>query len=326
MSTGGIIDAGTGLANSIGRYFSVISIVPSSLYVTFVYTLIASDSWWHTPDWSRGFRSLEHLGLGGFSLLAFFSIAIGVIIHPTQFAIVQFFEGYWGNANIVQTFRSRRILHYQHICKNLSDKEMSAGRQLSQTGAGISADRARFLSLLGEANRVRDAFPRALDHVMPTRLGNTLRRTEAQAGSQYRLDALTAVPHLLMIAPPGHVDYVNDQRSQLDLAVRMTFMSVLACATSLLFLLHDGCWVFVAVIPYVLAYLSYRGSIIAASHYGSALETLINLDRFALYKQLHLELPHGTVEERRANVKVAELFSYDPEVVIRYEHPVDDGG
>lgn len=326
MPSSGIIDVGTGVANAIGRYFSVISIVPSSLYVIFVYILIETGSWRHAPDWSRAFMSLERLGAGGFALLAFFSIALGVIIHPAQFAIVQFFEGYWGNTRIAQAARSRRILHYQRLCTGLSSKRIRAVKQLQQAGSGASAERAQLLSQLGESNRVRDTFPRALDHVMPTRLGNMLRRTEAQAGTQYHLDALTAVPHLLMVAPPGHVDYVSDQRSQLDLAVRMTFMSVLACITTLLFLWPDRFWVFTAVIPYALAYLSYRGSIVAASHYGSALDTLINLDRFALYKQLHLKLPPGTKEERITNEKLAELFNYDPEVIVRYQHPADNEG
>ena len=160
---------------------------------------------------------------------------------------------------------------------------------------------------------------------MPTRLGNVLRRTESQAGSQYGLDAVIAVPHLLMIAPSGHVNYVNDQRSQLDLAVRMTFISALASATAILFLWPYRCWVLIAIIPYAIAYLSYRGSVVAASHYGSALDTLINLDRFALYEQLHLGLPAGTVDERETNKELARLFGYDPNVVIGYQHPAGDG-
>ncbi len=89
-------------------------------------------------------------------------------------------------------------------------------------------------------------------------------------------------------------------------------MSVLASATSVLFLWPYRSWVLIAIIPYALAYLSYRGSIVAASHYGSALDTLINLDRFALYTYLHIGLPTGTVDERETNDKLAELFSYDP--------------
>ena len=77
------------------------------------------------------------------------------------------------------------------------------------------------------------------------------------------MDALQIVPHLLLIAPANHVAYVNDQRSQLDLAVRMTFISMTASATALLFLWPYGLWALIAVIPYMLAYLTYRGAVVA---------------------------------------------------------------
>ena len=37
MPNGNLADIGTGVAQTIGRYFSVISVVPSSFYVVFVY-------------------------------------------------------------------------------------------------------------------------------------------------------------------------------------------------------------------------------------------------------------------------------------------------
>ena len=162
--------------------------------------------------------------------------------------------------------------------------------------------------------------------IMPTRLGNVLRRYESQAGRQYSLDALQVVPHLLLIAPANHVDYINDQRSQLDLAVRMTFIALLASATALLFLWPYGVWVLVAAIPYMLAYLSYRGSVIAAGHYGSALDTLINLDRFVLYEHLRLPPPVDTKAERWRNEKMKHLFEYNDAEVVDYKHPVQGNG
>ncbi len=328
MANGSIIDVGSGAAQTIGRYFSVISVVPSSLYVTFVYVLITSGSWQHSPNWSHAFTSLEQLGVGGIAFLAFLSLALGVVIHPSQFAIVQFFEGYWGNARIAQYLRSHRILRYQRLCEFLGDEQTRLSSKLAGPGVGALADRTPLLSRIAEAERARNSYPLALEKVMPTRLGNVLRTAESQAGSQYGLDALQAVPHLLLIAPPGHIDYVNDQRSQLDLAVRMTFMSGLACGTAVLFLWPRHAWVLVAIVPYILAYLSYRGSVIAAGHYGSALDTLINLNRFELYKQMHLKLPEQTEEERDTNKKLVHLFEFDPFEVVRYEHPpsTDDGG
>jgi hypothetical protein len=325
MSNGGIIDAGTGVANSIGRYFSVVSFIPSSLYVLFVYLLVASGSWHHPPDWNHAFVSLGHLGVDGIALLTFLGVGLGIFIHPIQFAIVQFFEGYWGTRSIPQAIRHQRIVHYQRLCQRLNQEIISIRERFDAwEKAGLNtklSPRAPVRSKLDEADRVRDMFPANLDEVMPTRLGNVLRRAESQAGSQYGINALQAVPHLLLIAPANHIDYVNDQRSQLDLAVRMTFISVVAAATAIIFLWPYGAWVLIALIPYGLAYLSYRGSIVAAGHYGSALETLINLNRFGLYEQLHMQLPASTEKEQEANVELRDLLGYEPDTTIDYEHP-----
>lgn len=329
MSNGSIIDVGSGAAQAIGRYFSVISFVPSSLYVAFVYILIEAGSWQHSPNWGRAFASLTHLGVAGIAFLAFASIGLGVIIHPIQFAVVQFFEGYWGTGPVAQVIRYQRILHYQRVCRRLNKEMLSASTPLADWEEAevrtTSSIEAPFRSRLAEASRIRNAFPLDLDQVMPTRLGNVLRNAEAQAGSQYGMDSLQVVPHLLLIAPASHVDYVNDQRSQLDLAVRMTFISAASSATAILFLWPYGFWVLIATIPYALAYLSYRGSVVAAGHYGSALDTLINLDRFMLYKQLHLRLPDSTEEEQQTNMQIAELLQYHEDESIIYKHPVADG-
>src|SRR5690242_21719791 len=129
MSNAGIVDISTGVASSIGRYFSVISVVPSSLYVVFVYLLVASGSWVHSPDWNHALTSLNQLGTIG--LLAFASIALGVFIHPIQFATVQFFEGYWGTRSLPQAIRYRRIIHYQQLCAAHNMDVKSATDQLA---------------------------------------------------------------------------------------------------------------------------------------------------------------------------------------------------
>jgi hypothetical protein len=299
--------------------------------VIFVYLLIASGSWRHSPDWSSAFTSLGHLGVDGIAFLALFSIGLGLVIHPIQFATVQFLEGYWGTGRIAQAIRSQRILHYQYLCRKLNTERNMALNTLADWQAGqvptTLTIRTPLRSRYDEARRVRGtAFPSNLEQVMPTRLGNVLRQAESQAGSQYGMDALEVVPHLLLIAPAEHVNYVNDQRSQLDLAVRMTLISAAASATAILFLWPYGPWALIATIPYALAYLSYRGSVVAASHYGAAIDTLINIDRFALYKQLHLQLPASTKDERDTNRKMKRLFEYHDDVVLDYQHPADDDG
>ena len=185
MPSGGIVDVSTGAAQAIGRYFSVISVIPSSLYVVFVYLLIASGSWTHSPDWEHAFTSLEHISIGGIGVLLFLSVGLGLVIHPIQFALVQFFEGYWGTTRIAQFFRTQRILRYQRLCDDLYNKSVESSEEvtdLQQRDVDSPARLAYLISRGGEAARILGNFPSGRDEIMPTRLGNMLRRYESQAG------------------------------------------------------------------------------------------------------------------------------------------------
>src|SRR5215475_9903351 len=117
----GIMDIGTSVATSIGRYFNVVSFIPSAIYVLLVYVLIASGSWHHAPDWNSAVSSFGHLTIAGIIALVLSSIALGLLIHPIQFAIVQFFEGYWGVGPVPQALRRQRIVHYQKIFRKLNN-------------------------------------------------------------------------------------------------------------------------------------------------------------------------------------------------------------
>ena len=127
--------------------------------------------------------------------------------------------------------------------------------------------------------------------MMPTRLGNVLRRYEDNAGQQYGLDIIRIAPHLNLVALPGHREYVDDCRKGLDLGVRLCFLFAFATALSVVLLFRDGGWLLLALAPYCISYLAYRGAASSAHAYGTALLTLVDLDRFALYEQLHVPAP-----------------------------------
>ena len=144
---------------------------------------------------------------------------------------------------------------------------------------------------------------------MPTRLGNVLRHHERTAGAAYELDAVIAMPFLVSVATPADVDYLDDQRSQLDLAARMVIVSLTATVLTVAFLARHGLWLLVALGPYAGTYLSYRGAIVAAAEYGSALRVVLTLNRFALYERLELKRPTGSSAERSRNRIVTNFLA-----------------
>lgn len=160
------------------------------------------------------------------------------------------------------------------------------------------------------------------DDMMPTRLGNALRKYERQAGSQYGLDAVSVIQQVSFVAQPERLAYVGDQRQLLDLSVRMSATSIAATLVAIAGLWRHGPWLLLALLPYGIAYLSYRGAVIVAHEYGAAVAAMIDLDRFALYDALRMPQPKNTATERRMNAKLMKLLTtQNPNIVLRYEHP-----
>lgn len=331
------------ISGRIGRSFSVTSLLPALFLVLWTYALIASESWQGTPNVVTLGVRLGHLSLGQIALLLAAGLLIGLFLHPLQFATVQLLEGYWGSSALAVGAMTIRGTHYRRRERLLGDRRDDHAEIVDKAfvtaknppGDLTAEQRARrrdgFLNSEDSDDVFRHVVARdALEHryrqfpegrrVMPTRLGNALRRVEDSAGRQYGLEALTTLPHLALIAPDAHTAYLDDSRRQLDTTAQLCSVSVLATAQTAAALFADGLWLLVALAPYILAYVAYRASVAAATQYGSAVEKIINLDRFLLYEHLGLPKPKDSEEERTRNRDLMPLLKGD-HVAMSYEPP-----
>jgi hypothetical protein len=279
------------------------------------------------------------------------ALLLGLVLHPFQLAMTQFLEGYWGDKGVRGKVARRRIMHYRRVAFGLEDDEKnsneawqaaaeadghppepSAHGDLQATNSAEwwldlpSGDVGLPSYWHAEAARVaRRRYPEAARRIMPTRLGNVLRRYEDSVGRQYGLKILTVAPHLNLVAVKGHRDYVEDCRQGLDLGVRICFLFALATVLSVGLLIDDGAWLLLALAPYCVSYLAYRGAISSAEDYGAALSYLVDLNRFALYDQLHVPSPLNSLAEKERNERLVSLLSGEP-LYIRYKDPSDASG
>jgi len=320
-----IADVAAATRESIGRYFSLVSFIPSTLLVGYVFVLLTSGAAHGNPHPALVVRAVSHLSLVGVAALILLSVSIGLVLHPLQFAMVQLLEGYWGTGTVAQRARSARIWwHWRRLSALRAQSRYYEGQLKSRPAAHQDLhplERIAMTSRRDEANRLTTDQPRLLDQMMPTRLGNVLRYYESAAGAPYKLSAIRVMPYLARVASPEDMNYVNDQRANLDLAVRLCLVSVISFVVSLALLWRDGLWLLAALIPYMLGLLSYRGAVVAAAEYGRALGSVIALNRFALYERLHLSLPLDTSKERERNTTLGYILSYSNAASIEYKHP-----
>jgi len=328
-----IADVASATRDTVGRYFSLVSALPSVLLCLYIYALAVSGAWDGTPSVKHVTQAVSKLGIADLVGLLVISAAIALALHPLQFSMVQLMEGYWGVNIVAEYLRSARMEHHWRRLSNLRKREndgqdlLDAPDEADDENADDEnidnlRQRFRIVSRIGEAGRVLTGQPLMMDEIMPTRLGNILRYYELAAGQPYGLSALSVMPYLAQVARADDKRYLDDQRSQLDLAVRMSVTALIAFVATVAFMCRDGFWLLVSLVPCVIAYLSYRGAIIAAGQYGRAIAVIIALNRFSLYEQLRMPVPASTEQERTMNKGLAQLMDYDSDTRMIFRRPV----
>jgi hypothetical protein len=329
-----VVEAASGLGSKIGRHFSISGLLPSLFLTLWVYLPLASGAPEHHPDLSR----LGHAftSLTGFAWLLAVALVVGLLLHPLQLPVTQFLEGYWGSGKMGVAAAAVRSAHHRDRRRRLNSRVSRAEAVLRQapqdmaTRRNLLSDKVHGDVLLPyyirsqEAQRERNHYP-DLHRTMPTMLGNVLRRYEDMAGRSYGLDTIQVAPYLASAATGAPLDYLTDAREEMDTAISLSVAALLATAiTAALLLLEQG-WLLLALVPHVVAYVSYRGAVSAASEYGTALSVVLSLSRFELYQSLHLPLPHTLAEEQSGNEVLALLLGGEASGrvadEIRYRHP-----
>jgi hypothetical protein len=278
---------------------SIISLLPSALLATFVLALLGSGAPGDpsVQNLVETFGSLEGPEI---ALVVVSVIAATIIMQPFQIAVVQFLEGYWtpfrrrgGTAPLRKAMvdigvelqrRRRRALELQMSSSSVSEQARAKGQ-------------LRY-------------YPERVEDLLPTRLGNTLRAYEEQAGGRYGLDTNVTYPRLYPLVSERLAAQLRDFTDQLDTAAHLCMILATATIISTVLLAPNGSpgWLIVPAVTGALSWFAYRGVIAAANLLGNQWMVSFDLHRFDLLVQLHYRLPGDLEEERYINERVTDLL------------------
>lgn len=344
------IDAVSSSGVAVGKYFAVTNAIPSSLLVLYVWALVSAGAWSGPMNFVGVQWAVRSLGLGDIAWFVAIVFAVSLAIHPLQFTFTQLLEGYWGSSRIGRWAAHHQTLRHHHEATELIQLRDQAYKSWVVAGARLwksnqafewdamsSDDRKKVEKQARRAlarPSAEEILPAYLDHqiyarqlgtyptrlyrIMPTRLGNALRRSEDEAGKQYGLDTLTIAPHLSLIADPNHYRFVEDRQTAMDLAISQTLTCALATAMTAVLLSDDGTWSLLTFVPFLGAYVSYLGAVAAARSYNVAIETVTDLSRFALYRALHVPLPKSAREEIETAGTLMQLLNGSEQPNLRF--------
>lgn len=340
------VDAVLSVGQRIGRYFMLVSMVPALLLVLWIYMLLVSGALSEKPTLHNVGYALSHWSVGKVAGLVISSFAVALVLHPLQFATTQLLEGYWGPTSLAATAMKIRSVHHRKRKRDLWEKASTSSVVRAEMALEIlrrqpewsddpetreeaiaslmeteSGDQlmGHYIAEQEALDRHASKYPTDAERVLPTELGNALRHFEDSAGRQYGLSAITIAPHLHLVAPPRHLEYLVDAREDMDSSIRIFTFGLVASILTAAFLLTDGLWLLWTIVPYCVSYLAYKGAVLAAQGYGSVVASVIDLDRFLLYDELGVPSPRDSDEERESNKLLMQMLGVDGQkVTVRY--------
>lgn len=302
-------------------HFSIVSLVPSSIFGTTILIVVLAEPWKGRPDWAGAFSTLASPTLGQVAIAAVAVIVLALVLAPLQYPLIQVLEGYWGTSLPALNLASRRIRSHLKEYDELAVSASIALDHHSQSTTAANLPEVDMHWWHDEATRLLARYPVNREDTMPTALGNVLRRYERSAGYPYGLGTVATTPHLILVGRESDVAYVRDQRTQLDLATRMTATCALLCIALTVLLLPAGWWLTLVAIPYLLAHAFYRGACSVAQEYGVALYTLVDLNRAAFYERLGLSTPTSMGQEVLRNADLMRVLRTRSRVDLPLDFP-----
>jgi hypothetical protein len=288
--------------------FARVDLLPDTTLVLLILAIIASGAPSRPPSPQRLLAAIDNLSIERLASVLALVLVVSAILQFFQFSLVRLLEGYWDGSRL-----GRRL---SALGKQRQQRRRLRLEELTLAEPQTPEEECR--QLWAEDRLLH--FP-AEDRVLPTRLGNTLRAAEDEAGQRYALPTIAAMPRLYPYLSERLAAVYSDRRNQLDLAVRFCAVLTLGAAIAALLLLpNGGRWLLLPVAVMALAWVAYQAAVRAAAAYGQALYVAFDLHRFDMLRALHYPLPTSRAEELAFNERLTTFLTAGVVCDDAYQH------
>jgi hypothetical protein len=279
-------------------------------------------------------------------------VLLGVLLAAAQTPLYRVLEGYvgwkpqatarrrlprWIPTLSLTRWQERQVSRRNQL---LARRDLLELTELESSGTLDADDIARLNQLRADASlrrfldedRKRNAAQRSLldeklqrypvdeQQVVPTRLGNAIRRLEEYGYDRYRLDSQRMWSDLTAVAPERASKQVDQARTTVDLLVCLIYGHVIVATIALATIPAGGqhhAWLLavVAGMLLLLARAWYEVAIRSTDDWAAAVRSLVNVGREPLAEALALDLP-ATIEQER------QMWGLVTTLTARPYHPI----
>jgi hypothetical protein len=295
------------IAKIFSRDFLVGFFLPSVLFITVATFILFVFS----PVPPEVLRDISGQIQGGWAVSSAIIAGwfLGILLLAINRTLFRFLEGYIGLDRTL--FVNLQLRRFDMLEERISRIEQSY-REEAKCGGAKPQTRQKYMQLLLHR---RTYYPLKREHVLPTVFGNVLRAFETYSGAMYGMDSIPLWSRLIAVIPKDFRETINGARSQVDFAVNMIYLSLVAVlGYCILFLLTSTAPMFwIVILLLLVAWLAYQMAISAAIQWGNLFKASFDLFRGDLFSRMGIEQPGSWEKERQYWNNISQSFLYwDP--------------
>jgi hypothetical protein len=306
-------------------------ILPTALNLLLVGLLVLPSF----QDGSLLIDSVAPTGAGKTVLLLGAAVVCGLVLNVLQTPLYRLLEGYllwpqWAfekrrqrhvrkKARMAERLALIRVYQDEIASKALSEESNAANRtELERVRQKVEFRRmtrkdqrrsAPQRALLREELR---RYPIDDNQVLPTRLGNAIRRFEEYGWNHYRLDSQSLWSRLISVVPDSVRKQVETAQLGVDFFVCLLYGHIAVAIAAMGVIAMEGVdnWTLLAavVVPLALVPVWYRLAVATTDQWAVAVQALVDLGRQPLATALGLIMPM-TIEDERTMWERVSRFS-----------------
>ncbi len=307
----------------LGPSAALVSLLPTAVLLLSLVALYASNLYpWLDNDTKANpgvdsiVAAFDKLDLKNGIALSLTLLAGAVLVRPLHVAAVQLLEGYWSD-RALQALAKDFATEYHHrrfgraVVRRKWNFDLAPEDQENPAFA-VVARRSRLRTQVERRNRagraVMHAYPPTQYEIMPTLLGNALKRAETTAGERYNLDTVASYPRLYPRLSPEVRAQVSMELDLMDTNATFCLVFVVLAVAAAPIAARGHWWFLASATLVAAAWISYRGAIAVARRHANTLAAAYDLHRFDLLASMHVPLPPDPDAEWKTNGKISDFL------------------
>lgn len=145
-------------------------------------------------------------------------------------------------------------------------------------------------------------YPTEEDQILPSLLGNAIRRFERFGPEHYGLDQQRLWYELMGLAPEAISKQVGQMRTAVDFFVALFYGQLVITLSAIVMLILDAerrtPLAIGGAAGLIIGIMAYRGAVVATDEWAYSVQALVNVGRLPLAKALSLRLPKDLADEQ----------------------------